>query len=408
MARVPRRHSPVRRPETFKLHPEVVTYGVIVRIARILRKIGRIPGFFRRPIVFDRTLVIVLAFPAILGPLLMIGRGEVQVPPNASLHYLLGTALLLTRRRHPVPTVALVLAVDAVFILSGIVTNTNFPTLIALYSVGRYTSGRTTAITSAAAYVAAAAIMTFGMEGQGLWLVSLFTVGAAVGLGQLVRLRAELKDRGLREAADAAVRAERRRIARELHDVVAHHITVINALVGGARATLPPEQEVSRNALESAEQTARQAMSEMRRLLDVLRADGQEGPDAATGVGAERLPALIKEARSAGLPASLTVTGEPVELPATVDHAVYRIVQEALTNTRKHAVSARASVLLAYEPAAVEVEVLDDGLKKDQGTPGFGLGGMAERVALCGGQLSTGPRLEGGFRVHARLPLERT
>ncbi|GAA1609508.1 sensor histidine kinase [Nonomuraea maheshkhaliensis] len=378
-----------------------------VRIARIFRKIGRIPRFFRRPVVFDRTLVIVLAVPALIGPLLMIVQGQWWFQA-ATLHYLLGTALLLVRRRRPVPTVALVIAVDAVFILSGTVDNTNIPTLVALYSLGRYTSGRTTAIASAAACVAGAAVMTLGVEGQGLWLVSLFTVGAAVGLGQLVRLRAELKERGMREAADAAVRAERRRIARELHDVVAHHITVINALVGGARATLPPEQEVTRNALESAEQTARQAMSEMRRLLDVLRADGHEGPDAATGVGAERLPALIKEARSAGLPASLTVTGEPVALPATVDHAVYRIVQEALTNTRKHAVSARASVLLAYQPAAVEVEVLDDGLTKGQGAPGFGLGGMAERVALCGGQLSTGPREEGGFRVHARIPLEGT
>ncbi|MFD0468318.1 ATP-binding protein [Nonomuraea thailandensis] len=90
-----------------------------------------------------------------------------------------------------------------------------------------------------------------------------------------------------------------------------------------------------------------------------------------------------------------------------MDHAVYRIVQEALTNTRKHAAGARASVRLAYESSAVEVEVLDDGLPKDDGAPGFGLGGMAERVALCGGQLSTGPRPEGGFRVHARLPLEK-
>ncbi|MEU7989987.1 histidine kinase [Streptosporangium canum] len=215
-----------------------------------------------------------------------------------------------------------------------------------------------------------------------------------VGVGQFVRLRTELNERSRQEAA--AVRAERRRIARELHDVVAHHITVINALVGGARATLPPGQDVTKNALKSAEQTARQAMSEMRRLLDVLRIDGNEAPDAATGVSAERLPVLIEEARSSGLPASLTVTGEPVELPAAVDHAVYRIVQEALTNTRKHAVSARADVRLAYEPAAVEVEVIDDGLAKEAGAPGFGLAGMAERVALCGGRLTTGPRPEGG------------
>src|SRR5690606_29126647 len=106
-----------------------------------------------------------------------------------------------------------------------------------------------------------------------------------VGLGQFVRIRAELQERARREAADEAVRAERRRIARELHDVVAHHLSVINALVGGARATLPPEQDVTRDALQGAEETARQALAEMRQLLDVLRADDGGGADAATGVG---------------------------------------------------------------------------------------------------------------------------
>ncbi|MFF5114435.1 sensor histidine kinase [Streptosporangium sp. NPDC000509] len=119
-------------------------------------------------------------------------------------------------------------------------------------------------------------------------------------------------------------------------------------------------------------------------------------------------PLTVQDETRLMVAARLTVTGEPVELPAAVDHAVYRIVQEALTNTRKHAVSARTDVRLTYEPAAVEVEVLDDGLAEEAGTPGFGLSGMAERVALCGGRLSTGPRPEGGFRVYARIPLERS
>lgn len=375
-----------------------------VRVARAFMKFGR---FFRRPKVFDRTLLIVLAVPPLIAAVALIVQGDTSTVPGG-VHYLLGLALLLMRRRRPILTAALVAAVDFVGIVTQVVVLTNLPTAIALYSVGRYTTGRTTAIVAAVAAVFYATTMEAFWRAEGGWVAALFLVGVSMGVGQLVLLRAELRERGRREVADAAVRAERRRIARELHDVVAHHITVINALVGGARATLPPEQEVTRDALESAEQTARQAMSEMRRLLDVLRADGNEGPDAATGVGARRLPALIKEAGSAGLPASLTVTGEPAELPAAVDHAVYRIVQEALTNTRKHAAGARASVRLAYEAAAVEVEVLDDGLAKDGGTPGFGLGGMAERVALCGGRLSTGPRPEGGFRVHARIPLEKT
>jgi signal transduction histidine kinase len=374
-----------------------------VRPARGSIKIIR---FFQRPRVFDTTLVIVLSVPAVIGLIAMIVMGETLTALGGGA-YLAGMACLLIRRARPILTMGMVAAIDTAGLAAGTTESINVPAAIALYSVGRYTTGRRTVIAALAGFAAYGTVLEATKPGAGGWVAALFSVGVPVGLGQLVRLRAELNERGRREVADAAVRAERRRIARELHDVVAHHITVINALVGGARATLPPELAAGRDALESAEQTARQAMSEMRRLLDVLRADGNEGPDAATGVGAERLPALIRETESAGLPASLTVTGEPVALPAAVDHAVYRIVQEALTNTRKHAVSARASILLAYEPTAVEVEVVDDGLAKVRGTPGFGLGGMAERVALCGGLLSTGPRPEGGFRVHARLPLEQ-
>ncbi|MEW9554775.1 sensor histidine kinase [Nonomuraea sp. NPDC050783] len=374
------------------------------------RAVMRAVRFLRRPRVFDTALVIAISVPALVGLISMILLGEVQTALGTA-HYLVGAVLLLMRRGRPVLTVALVAALDVAGFAAHLVSISSLPTIIALYSVGRYTSGRTTALAALAAYAAEAAAGEIFWPGRGNWVGSLFSVGIAVGVGQLVRLRTELTARNRREVADAAVREERRRIARELHDIVAHHITVINALVGGARATLPAEQDVTRNALESAEQTARQAMTEMRRLLDVLRADGDgrgdDGPDAATGAGADRLPALIKEARSAGLPAGLTVTGTPVELPAPVDLAVYRIVQEALTNTRKHASGARAVVRLAYRPEAVEVEVVDDGLAKDNGAPGFGLGGMAERVALCGGQLSTGPRPGGGFRVHARIPLER-
>ncbi|MEU1391819.1 MULTISPECIES: sensor histidine kinase [unclassified Nonomuraea] len=323
-------------------------------------------------------------------------------------HFLLTSVLLLVRRSRPVLVAGAVTAFDVIGIAAGLVTSATIPEGIAFYSLARHSSGRPSLAMTVTGMVAYGAVMEIKGPGIGQFLAGAFVVAIPAGIGALVKARAELNERSRREAADAAVQAERRRIARELHDVVAHHITVINALVGGARATLAPEQEVTREALESAQQTARQAMSEMRRLLHVLRADGNDGPDAATGVGADRLPALIGEARSAGLPASLTVTGEPVALPSAVDHAVYRIVQEALTNTRKHAAGARASVRLAYESEAVEVEVLDDGVPQQGGAPGFGLGGMAERVALCGGRLSTGPRPGGGFRVHARIPLEAT
>ncbi|MDP9868942.1 MULTISPECIES: sensor histidine kinase [Streptosporangium] len=377
---------------------------------RVARNYMRIVRFFGRPRVFDTTLVIVLPVPVLVGMIALLVQGETRATLTAGLQ-VVGSLCLLMRRGRPIWTAGLTAALGIVSIATQLLpvsSVTSLPSIVAYYSLGRYTTGRPTLITSATLFVVYVIAAELFHVAAGGWLWSLFAVSVPVGIGQFVRLRTELNERSRQETADAAVRAERRRIARELHDVVAHHITVINALVGGARATLPPGQEVTKDALESAEQTARQAMSEMRRLLDVLRADDNEGPDAATGVGAERLPVLIKEARSSGLPANLTVTGEPVELPAAVDHAVYRIVQEALTNTRKHAVSAKAGVRLAYEPAAVEVEVIDDGLARQTSTPGFGLVGMAERVALCGGRLSTGPRPEGGFRVHARIPLERS
>ncbi|NRQ31406.1 sensor histidine kinase [Nonomuraea sp. NN258] len=361
--------------------------------------------FFQRPRVQDTTMVVLVSLPAIFGLYFGLVRNDRELA-LATGQFLICMVPLLVYRTRPVAVTAFVVTVDAISMLIDITNFIGVPGTLALYGLGRFTRGRTAAITLG--FVAATYAISFELETPGVsgWLAGLIFSAIPVGVGQFLRLRHELNRRRRREAADSAVRAERRRIARELHDVVAHHISVINALVGGARATLPPEQEVTRDALESAEQTARQALAEMRQLLDVLRADG-DGADAATGVGANRLPSLIQEARTAGLPAVLTVTGEPVTLPAAVDHAVYRIVQEALTNTRKHALSAKASVRLAYGMTEVEVEVLDDGVPKQPLAPGFGLGGMAERVALCGGQLSTGPRQGGGFRVHARLPLEK-
>ncbi|GAA3124123.1 histidine kinase dimerization/phosphoacceptor domain-containing protein [Nonomuraea salmonea] len=237
--------------------------------------------FFRRPTVYDRTLVIVLCLPALIS--LVTGvLGMTEMLPSA-VAYLVSTPFLLMRRNRPLLTTGAVVVVDAVSIATGLVTSSNVHSAVALYSLGRYTGGRPTAIATGAAFAVYAVAMEVDRPGVNSWLSALFLVGVFVGTGQFVRLRTELRERTTREAADAAVRAERRRIARELHDVVAHHITVINALVGGARATLPPEQLVTRDALASAEQTARQAMSEMRRLLDVLRAEGGEGADAATG-----------------------------------------------------------------------------------------------------------------------------
>ncbi|GAA3608715.1 hypothetical protein GCM10022419_112080 [Nonomuraea rosea] len=196
-----------------------------------------------------------------------------------------------------------------------------------------------TAITMGADLAAMSALVAGGAAAPLL-------VGAAATIAScsLMRLRHRLVERRKRRAAESAVAAERRRIARELHDMVAHHITVINVLVGAGRATMATDRAAAEEAFVTAEHTARQAMAEMRRLLHVLRADGAAEPVDHTGIGAGGVPALVEQAR---LPARLEVVGEAVPLPAAVDHAVYRIVQEALTNTRKHAPAARASVRLS-------------------------------------------------------------
>ncbi|WP_326823856.1 sensor histidine kinase [Streptosporangium sp. NBC_01756] len=362
----------------------------------------------RRPRVTDFLLALFIwVFQAVLA--FSIG---VRMPPL--LVMVLDTATstaLLWRRQRPFTVMALTVACHLVTVVAGQVTWAGLAVTCALYSVGRYGAPRRAWIAAMAVDVAVAvtAQLLYLVRGEKPSVTGALGALVVVGLGQLLRFRRELADRARTELAEAAVRAERRRIARELHDVVAHHITTMNVLVGAARTTMISHPGQAQTTLLTAERTGREAMAEMRQLLHVLRAD--DAPDAGfTGYGVAALPALAARAENAGLPVELEVTGDPVELSTAVDHTLYRIVQEALTNTRKHAGGARANVRITYEPGAVEVEVLDDGLgaravESDFGESGFGLGGMAERVATCGGRLRAGPRIGGGFEVRARIPL---
>ncbi|MDF5754919.1 histidine kinase [Spongiactinospora sp. TRM90649] len=328
-----------------------------------------------------------------------------------SAAWIAGSLALLTRRRRPVLVAALTAAADVFTAFFVPLNAAGVPTVIAFYSLGRYGTARSAWSVGVAAMCAEGFAIWYSRPGNQLG--NAIQLLFAVGTGLFFRQRSELRARREQHAAESAVRAERRRIARELHDVVAHHISVINVLVGAGRTTMRADPERAEETLVTAERTARQAMAEMRDLLHVLRADDERDPEDHSGVGAAEVPTLIGQARQAGLPAGLVVDGEPAPLPAAVDHAVYRIVQESLTNTRKHAPGARASVRLTYEERAVVIEVLDDGTPWNDGSrdardtsgAGYGLNGMAERVALCGGQLQTGPRPRGGFRVHARIPL---
>jgi signal transduction histidine kinase len=203
--------------------------------------------------------------------------------------------------------------------------------------------------------------------------------------------------------AEQAAAAERARIARELHDIVGHHLSVVVLQAAGARASGKP----AGSALEKIENSARQALEETSRLLNVLRDPDEEAGFAPQPVIGE-LDALAASVRAAGLPVNLVIDRNLGALPAVVDVSVYRIVQEALTNVLKHAGPARAEVTIGYEQDAVTIEVTDDGTgEPGNGTAagGHGLGGMRERAAVFGGELTAGPRPGGGFAVRARLPL---
>ena len=220
------------------------------------------------------------------------------------------------------------------------------------------------------------------------------------------RARTLATEKALAEArARAAVAEERARIARELHDVVTHHVNlvVLQAMAADGRAA--PDDPVREN-LRVIERSGREALTEMRRLLGVLRDDDAERP-LAPQPGVDDVGALVGSARDAGLSVDLDVSGTPRKLPAGLALTVYRIVQEALTNAARHAAGSRVGVRLRYEPDAVDVAVVDDGGQAADSAPGGGRGllGMRERVAVYAGTLETGPSDDGGFAVHARLPL---
>ena len=291
--------------------------------------------------------------------------------------------------------------------------------LLAFYSVAAHGEPRRAIYggTAAGAVVVAMALPgLFAGENPGDVIPTWLFLGAAWLMGwtlhrrrvQAVRLedRAARLEREREENARAAVAEERARIARELHDVVAHSVSVMVVQAQAAQRLVEAEQrDLQRQALGSIETTGRQALVEMRRLLGVLRRTDAD-PSLAPQPGLDDVDELIGQSREAGLPVELKVEGEPEPLPPGVDLSAYRIVQEALTNTLKHAGPARARVTIRYRNNEVELEITDDGAGTGTGGgSGQGLIGMRERVAIYGGVLESG-RQDGGYLVRARLPLD--
>jgi signal transduction histidine kinase len=218
--------------------------------------------------------------------------------------------------------------------------------------------------------------------------------------------RAELLEAERDTRARLAVTEERARIARELHDIIAHSVSVMVVQAGAAEQVVERDPGQAATALRAIGTTGRDALIDLRRLLGLLRRD--EMPAAlAPRPGLADLPALADQVRAAGLPVSVSVPSDAVTLPAGVDLTAFRVIQEALTNSLKHAGEASAAVTVRYAPEALEITVSDTGagVASVAGEPGHGLAGMRERVSLYGGQLDAGPAPSGGFRVSARLPL---
>jgi signal transduction histidine kinase len=233
-----------------------------------------------------------------------------------------------------------------------------------------------------------------------------WVVSRRVRSTRALRARAATLEAERERVAAQAVAEERGRIARELHDVVAHNVSVMVVQAGGVRRLLQPDQVREREALETIELTGRRALTEMRRLVGVMRSNPNTA-DREPQPGLGSVDRLLEEIRNAGLPAKLEVTGTRVDLPPGLDLSAYRIVQEALTNALKHAGPAHATVTLNYGRDTLEIDITDDGLaKRTNGSGGHGLIGMRERVGLYGGELEAGPQPEGGFRLRARLPID--
>jgi signal transduction histidine kinase len=238
---------------------------------------------------------------------------------------------------------------------------------------------------------------------------TLFTIGVSVAVWALAEA-ARNRATAISEAARRAVSDEQARIARELHDVVAHSVTVIVVQAGAANDVFDSHPEQARTALRSIEGAGREALRELRRLLTDVRTEGTADAPAPPQPGLDRVDELAAPLRAAGLQVVVTREGAPVALPAGVDISAYRIVQEALTNTLRHAQATVAEVTFRYEADAVEIDVVDDGRpgagRGGGDGPGLGLLGMNERAATLGGTFEAGPTAHGGYRVHARLPLD--
>lgn len=369
----------------------------------------------------DWLLAAVLAISAEYEVLTTAGPAAQRA--GGAIVLLAATVPLAWRRRAPL---AAAVTISAALLAGGVLFDGYqgsfqgfLASSVALYTVAAYTERRERIVGAAVVAVAMAGFQVAEVlrgddiaEMPGVWLPYLvaFALGRVRGWqlseSRHLRRRAEELERERDETARLAVQEERARIARELHDIVAHAISIMIVQARVGRRRLAGETALARESFDTIEDTGRQALAEMRRLVGLLRSEGQPNAmDAHPGLA--QLEELVAQMARAGLAVELTIEGERRELPPGIDLSSYRIVQEALTNALKHAGPARARVVVAYRDDEIDIAITDSGADTgdDDTGGGHGLAGMRERVSLYGGQIEAGHQAEGGFIVRARLPL---
>jgi signal transduction histidine kinase len=382
----------------------------------------RASAHLRRLPVADVALAAVLL---LLGTIEVLATAEVPNLQSAPL-VAISAAALAWRRRAPLAATGVVMSITVITSLVATPIDSLIVVIpvfaLAIYSLGAYAASRRAAV-GLVLSVVAVWIATFAEDGPGVdnLAFGLVVAGGPWLAGWMVRrrteqavalaLRAQELEGSQADRERAAVAGERDRIARELHDIISHSVSVMTIQAGAIEEVLDREPEEARRAAVSIRHTGREALDDLRRLLGVLR-DAEHDTQALTPQpGLADLEVLLASVRLSGLDVRFTVDGTPRPLPPAVDLSAFRVVQEALTNTLKHARATVASVGVRYGTDTIDIEVTDDGVPDtgahdDRTSGGHGLVGMRERVALYGGELDYGRAPAGGFRVHALLPAD--
>jgi signal transduction histidine kinase len=384
-------------------------------VSSVLAWPGRYLAWARRhPLLVDGALVALLVL--VSAPRLLTSDPAFGPPWTVILVVALLTPLVW-RRRAPFVVFGVIAAVALVQWLTEGLLPADLSLIVAFYTVAAYEPGRRILVAAGLLEVGAVlAAVRYAPGGTQFWAFFFISglITAAGVIGYNIRTRraylAALEDRAARLERDRdresqlAASGERARIAREMHDIIAHNLAVMIALADGAAYTAGEDLDQAMSVMGQVSDTGRSALTEMRRLLGVMR-EPAAAPDHAPQPTLADLDDLLATVRAAGLPTQLTVSGSRTDLPPSAELAIYRLIQEALTNTLKHADPTAASVRLSYLPRSVELEVTNDGPVPQVTGEGHGIAGMRERAHVFGGEVSAGPGRGGGWRVHTVLHL---